>query len=58
MKVLNQAEKEIGLMCRENARNKDAAERFLNRYERKVRDKALDNKKQSVREQTEELRWN
>ena len=58
MKVLNEAEKQIGMICHKNAKNKMAAEEFLNRYERKVRDKALDRIKQSRKEEVEELKWN
>ena len=57
-KVLNEAEREIGLLCHRNAKHPERCEEFLNRYERKVRDKILDSKKQIIKEATEELRWN
>ena len=51
---LNKAEKMIGERCYENAKNKGAAGRYLNRYERMLRDKDLDKKKEEAREKE----WN
>lgn len=51
---LNKAEKMIGERCYENAKNKGAAGRFLNRYERMIRDKAIAKQKEEVREKE----WN
>ena len=49
-KVLNNAEKKIGTMSYENAKNKQACGSFLNRYERMLRDKQLDEQKRENKE--------
>ncbi len=53
-KVLNKAEKLIGKMCYEGARNKNAAGKYLNRYERMLQSKALSAQKEENRERS----WN
>ena len=54
MKVLNEAEKKMGMMSFENAKNKQACGSFLNRYERMLRDKQIDKQK----EESRDLKWN
>ena len=51
---MNRAEKMIGEQCFGMAKNKKAAKKYFDRYERMRRDKALDSKK----EDNKELKWN
>ncbi len=51
---MNKAEIMIGEKCFENAKNKKAAQKYFDRYERMKRDKALDKQK----EENRELKWN
>lgn len=60
---MNKAEKMIGDLCYNNAKNKDAVAKYLglykqNRQERRLRDKAIDNKKEIAKEATLENNWN
>lgn len=51
---LNKAEKFIGEKCYNEAKHPERAGRFLNRYERMVRDKAIAKQKEEAREKE----WN